>query len=149
MLLDCANLDWNAHQLITDLDAGKHDYASLMTEFAMMPKEKKLPLLEFEWNSLEHYEEGKTKLIHYTDMPTQPWVSHSNKNGEVWYAEVRRALSEGFITRDEIDDNIARGNVHPQLPEWLGLEPFPSAARLAQKWLPPYKQFAVKPAAST
>lgn len=148
MLLDCANLDWNAHQLITDLDAGKHDYASLMTEFAMMPKEKKLPLLEFEWNSLEHYEEGKTKLIHYTDMPTQPWVSHSNKNGEVWYAEVRRALSEGFITRDEIDDNIARGNVHPQLPEWLGLEPFPGAARLAQKWLPPYKQFALKPAAS-
>lgn len=147
MLLDCAKLDWNAKRLIADLDEGKYDYASLMTEFAMMPKEKKRPLLEFEWNSLEHYEEGKTKLIHYTDMPTQPWVSHNNKNGEIWYADVRRALAEGFITRAEIDEHVAMGNVHPQLPEWVGLEPYPDSKRLAQTWVPPYKQFAVKPAA--
>lgn len=147
MLLDCANLDWNARQLVTELDEGKYDYASLMTEFAMMPPEKKQPRLEFEWNSLEHYEEGKTKLIHYTDMPTQPWVSHANKNGEVWYAEVRRAVAEGFVTRAEIDDHIARGNISPNLPEWVGLEPYPNAKKLAQEWLPPYKQFAVKPAA--
>lgn len=146
MLLDCANLDWNAKQLITELDQGKYDYASLMTEFAMMPQDKKKPYLEFEWNSLEQYEEGKTKLIHYTDMPTQPWVSHNNKNGEIWYAEVRRAVAEGFVTRAEIDEHIAMGNISPHLPEWVGLEPHPDAKKLAQKWMPPYKQFAVKPA---
>ena len=30
--------------------------------------------LPFKWNSLEHYDD-ETCLIHFTDMPTQPWVS--------------------------------------------------------------------------
>lgn len=147
MLMDCANLDWDAKQLITDLDKGVYDYKALMWEFSMMPPEKKQPYLEFEWNSLEQYEHGKTKLIHYTDMPTQPWVSDANKNGEVWYRELRAALEDGYITRSEIDEAIELGHVSPMLPEWAGLAPYPSARELARKWEPPFRRFAKQVAA--
>jgi hypothetical protein len=141
MLLNCDKLDWNAHQLVTELDQGKYEYKQLMADFAMMPPEKKQPLLEFEWNSLEHYEEGRTKLVHYTDMPTQPWVSDQNKHGEVWYAELRRAVADGFVTIEEIHAEIDKGHVSPLLPNWAKLEPHPRARQLAQNWTPPFRRF--------
>jgi hypothetical protein len=147
MLMDCANLDWDARQLITDLDHDIFDYKALMADFAMMPPAKKQPDLEFEWNSLEHYEHQRTKLIHYTDMPTQPWVSNTNKNGEVWYQELRDALKAGYVSREEIDEAIKLGHVSPLLPQWARLTPYPDAEKLAKNWQPPFRRFARQVAA--
>lgn len=141
MLLDCDKLDWDAKQLVKDLDAGAYDYKQLMAEFAMMPADKKKPYLEFEWNSLEHFEEGRTKLIHYTDMPTQPWVSNQNKHGEIWYAELRRAVADGFVTIAEIHAEIDKGHVSPLLPQWAQLPPHPKASSMASVWQPPFRRF--------
>jgi hypothetical protein len=146
MLLDCAKLGWDAKALVEALDRGEYDYKGLMHDFSMMAAERKRAGLEFAWNSLETYSEGETKLIHYTDMPTQPWVSNKNKNGEVWYAEVRRALADKFITREEIDAEIARGHISPMLPTWAGLEPYPDCEALAARWTPPFKRFTRKAA---
>jgi hypothetical protein len=146
MLMDCAKLGWDAKALVEALDQGAFDYKALMHDFAMMPGEKKVPALEFAWNSLETYVEGETKLIHYTDMPTQPWVSDKNKNGEVWYADVRRAVADGFITREEIDEEIERGHISPMLPSWAGLAPYPNAEKLMSEWVPPFKRFTRKAA---
>jgi hypothetical protein len=140
MLLDCAKLQWDAPALVKALDDGTYDYKALMYDFAMMPAEKKQPRLEFEWNSLETYAEGRTKLIHYTDMHTQPWVSHKNKNGQVWYKELRRAVKDGFISVDEVHEAIARGHVSPLLPKWAKLAPYPNAGRAAKNWVPPYQR---------
>lgn len=140
MLLDCEKLRWNAVDLVKSLEADGMDYAKLMFEFSMMPADKKKPLLEFEWNSLEHYEDGRTKLIHYTDMPTQPWVSNRNKNGEVWYKLLRQAVSENYVSVEEIHAEIARGHVSPELPQWAGLAPYPDASRLARDWVAPYRR---------
>tara|TARA_R110002073_G_C9491251_1_gene580841 strand:- start:3471 stop:4922 length:1452 start_codon:yes stop_codon:yes gene_type:complete len=147
MLMDCASLDWDAGDLIRGLDEDRFDYGGLMWEFSMMPPEKKQPYLEFEWNSLEQFVVHKTKLIHYTDMPTQPWVSHNNKNGEIWYEELRHAVKTGFVIRDEIDEAIDKGHVSPQLPQWAGLKPYPKADEIAKTWEPPFRRFAKQVAA--
>lgn len=149
MLLDCAKLSWDAKALVKALDAGEYDYKSLMYDFAMMAPERKRPGLEFEWNSLESYERGRTKLLHYTDMPTQPWVSDKNKNGEIWYADLRRAVADGFVTMDEIYKAIDKGFVSPLLPDWAKLKPHPRAAQLAGEWTPPYKRFTKKAATAS
>lgn len=141
MLMDCEKLDWDARQLISELDKGTYDYKQLMSEFAMMPADKKQPLLEFEWNSLECYEAGRTKLAHFTDMPTQPWVSDGNKHGDVWYAELRRAVEQGFIRMEEIYAEIDKGHVSPMLPNWAGLKAHPKAASLCKSWSPPFQKF--------
>lgn len=144
MLLDCAALDWDAKALVTALDSGAFDYKALMHDFAMMAPDRKRAGLESEWNSLEHYEAGKTKLLHYTDMPTQPWVSNKNPNGELFYATLRRALDAGFITRAEIDAEIARGHVSPDFPQWAKLKPSAVAAPPARSWTAPFKRFAAQ-----
>lgn len=141
MLLDCERLDWNAKQLVADLDQGKYDYKQLVSEFAMMPAERKQPGLEFEWNSLEHYEEGRTKLVHFTDMPTQPWVSNDNRFGDVWYAELRRAVDDGWVKIEDIHAEIEKGHVSPLLPVWAGLAPYAKAETLAKTWVPPFRRF--------
>lgn len=141
MLLDCAELDWDAKKIVESLERDEMDYPKLMHQFSMMPEHKKQPLLEYEWNSLEQYEENKTKLIHYTDMPTQPWVSHNNSNGEVWYKALREAVRDDFVSLDEIYEEIYRGHISPLLPEWAGLPAIPDGHKLAKDWVPPFKRF--------
>ncbi len=141
MLMDCEKLGWNASDLVNRLDSGEFDYASLMHEFAMMPEEKKSPDLEFEWNSLEHYEENRTKLLHYTDMPKQPWVSDRNRHRGIWYAELRRAIDDGFISLDEVYRAMELGHVSPLLPRWAGIPSHPDGARLKRNWTAPFKRF--------
>lgn len=141
MLLDCGKLDWDAEALVRALDSGAYDYKALMHDFAMMPAERKQPGLESAWNSLEHYERGVTKLLHYTDMPTQPWVSNKNRHRELFYATLRRALAAGFITRAEIDAEIASGHVSPQLPRWAKLG---GAQASTGTWRAPFERFAAQ-----
>lgn len=144
MLLDCEKLDWDAKALVSSLERDDMDYPKLMHHFSMMPNDKKSPLLDYEWNSLEHYEEGKTKLIHYTDMPTQPWVSHQNANGELWYSALRDAVRDGFVSLDEIYEEIHLGHISPLLPEWAGLPGVPNGRELAKDWVPPFRRFVKK-----
>jgi len=144
MLMNCEKLKWDASEIVNSLEQDDMDYPTLMHHFTMMPPEKKTPDLDYEWNSLESYEEGKTKLIHYTDMPTQPWVSDKNPNGELWYKALRDAVRDGFVTLDEIYDEIHRGHISPLLPEWAGLPALEGSRQMAKDWLPPFRRFVRK-----
>lgn len=145
MLLNCANLDWDVHKIVEGLDNGLFDYKQLMQQLCILPADRRRPALPFEWNSLEHYEAGKTCLIHYTDMPTQPWVSHRNPNGQLWYACCREAIDEGFLSRDFLYEEVEKGNVSPELPRWLGLSPPANQKVRKESWTPPFRRFASLP----
>ena len=67
------------------------------------------------WNSLEHYRAGKTGLVHYTDMPTQPWVYTINPLGYLWVRDLIEAVDTGFITMDFVRDHVERGFCRPSL----------------------------------
>lgn len=113
MLLNCQTLQWNVKQIIADLDVGKIDYASLMYEMCMAKRIRRN--IPSEWNSLEHFEAGKTALLHYTDMSTQPWVYAANSLGYLWVASLRRALASGFIMHEELKREVDQGHVRPSL----------------------------------
>jgi hypothetical protein len=113
MLLDCARLDWTPAAVIDALDSGRLDYAQLMHEMALARQVR--AAIPAEWNSLEHYEAGKTRLLHYTDMDTQPWVHRGNPLGGLWVRELARAIDDRFITLDEVREHVARGWVRPSL----------------------------------
>lgn len=148
MLLNCANLHWDVRKIIDGLDAGLFDYAQLMQRLCILPAERRSPALPVEWNSLEHYEAAKTCLIHYTDMPTQPWISNRNPHGRLWYDCCREAVDEGFLARDFIYQEVEKGNVSPELPGWLGL-PAPGGLKSKKtSWVPPFKRFVALPKVS-
>lgn len=141
MLMNCAGLRWNIHEIVAGLDEGRYDYAKLMYDFCIVPSDRIAPALPYEWNSLEFYDQEKTCLIHYTDMPTQPWVSANNKHATVWYQYLREGIAEGFIEKAMLFREIERGHVRPDLPQQLGLKPHPNYEELAKNFVPPYKRF--------
>lgn len=119
MLLDCGHLRWNLVDIVKDLDAGRYDYHSLMKDIVLEPEGTVLPAIPTDWNSLEEYVPGRTRLIHYTDTNTQPWVSRRNPNGGLWMQALCNALADGFVTEADIQQAAGMGNVRPSLPMQL------------------------------
>lgn len=111
MLLDCGRLDWQVEEIIDGLGP-RYSYEQLMQQLCILKEKEVSYALPFSWNSLEHHD-SSTCLIHYTDMPTQPWVSSLNENGWLWREEVRRMLQDGSITRDEMQQEVALGFLRP------------------------------------
>ncbi|HEV7913001.1 MAG TPA: hypothetical protein VGP22_04495 [Albitalea sp.] len=113
MLLDCARLRWTPQTVVEALDSGRLDYETLMFDMALASSVK--AAIPPEWNSLEHYEPARTRLLHYTDMNSQPWVHRRNRFGHLWMRELISAVDDGFISVDEIREHVERGWVRPSL----------------------------------
>ena len=113
MLLDCDSLDWNIQEIVRRLDADELAYDDLMYRMAVGRNVRaSVPGI---WNSLESYREGETALIHYTGMETQPWVSTRNPRGYLWVRELIEAVENGYITLNEIQENVRNKLVRPSL----------------------------------
>lgn len=144
MLLDCGALGWDIRNIVARLDSGELNYARLMFEMAVAKNIR--ADIGPEWNSLEYYEEGKTCLLHYTDMTIQPWVSRENPLGHLWVRDLIEAVDSGFIPLDYVKDHVARGWVRPSLLYQLEhrLEDSavlpPEALALDDSFVPPYKR---------
>ena len=119
MLLDCDRLKWDVAEIINGLDEDLYDYKQLVSGLCLVPDEQKQPRLSSDWNSLEEFEAGRTRLIHYTDMPKQPWVSARNRNGFLWVDELIRTMKAGFVAQSEVDEAIKEGFVRPSLARQL------------------------------
>jgi hypothetical protein len=143
MLLDCERLAWTPATVIEALDSGRLTYAQLMYEMALATRvHASIPP---EWNSLERYEAGRTCLLHYTDMNTQPWVHRGNPRGWLWVRELASALKDGFITMDEVHEHVNRGWVRPSILGELSMNPIrwplhPLGWWRDRAFVPPYKR---------
>ena len=107
MLLNCEELRWDITEIVARLDRGELTYETLMYEMAVARKVS--AAISPEWNSLERYVEGETALLHYTDMPTQPWVSRDNPLGHLWVRDLIAATEAGFITRQYVEEQVHLG----------------------------------------
>jgi len=143
MLLDCASLRWSIDKIVNDLDYNKLNYSDLMYHMKVARSiGKDIPS---DWNSLECYSEGQTKLLHYTDMDTQPWVSTANPHSDLWVSCLRRALVCNFIGNEEIKREIETGHVRPSLLAQIetnqdsSLALSPSIYKLDTNFNAPYK----------
>ncbi|MBR0566013.1 hypothetical protein J5J83_07790 [Azoarcus sp. L1K30] len=112
MVMDCSRLEWSIQDIVGALDAGELSYEQLMYDFSLAHANA---VIEPDWNALETYKAGQTALLHYTDMNTQPWVSHLNALGYLWVRTLRQALQEGAISRGFVEDEVAKGHVRPSL----------------------------------
>ena len=113
MLLNCRELRWNLSDIVAALDRGELTYETLMYEMAVARKIR--AAIDPSWNSLERYVPGETGLLHYTDMPTQPWVSTDNPHGSLWMQDLRRGVERGFISRSYVEEHVRQAYVRPSL----------------------------------
>jgi lipopolysaccharide biosynthesis glycosyltransferase len=114
MLLDCARLNWQIDRVIDGFDRGDYNYEMLMYDLCLLGEDEIKYGVPFEWNSLEYYG-PETCLIHYTDVMTQPWTSCWNKNGFLWFDEVRSMLEDGGLEKKELEREIQQGFFRPSL----------------------------------
>jgi hypothetical protein len=113
MLLNCSDLKWKVEDIVADLDSSALDYSALMYEMRVARNIGRF--LPAEWNSQERYEPGKTCLLHYTDMNRQPWVDCTNPLASLWVAGLRRAMVNGFVSREELLAEVDKEHVRPSL----------------------------------
>jgi hypothetical protein len=138
-VLDCERLAWRVDDIVAGLDAGRYGYEELMGEMCVARSVGRTLLPA--WNSLEAYKPGTTCLLHYTNMVTQPWVSLDNPLGELWVDCLRRALTQDFITRDQLSQAVEAGHVRPSLlPQATGAESAKGRLRaLDRAFVAPYQ----------
>lgn len=117
MLIDCAATRWDVREIVAGLD-GRYTYEQLMYEMCILDESDIRYDVPFIWNSLEHYDVD-TRLIHYTDMNTQPWVSPFNINGKLWLKEVLLMLETGGLTWGDVSREIALGYFRPSMIDEL------------------------------
>ena len=113
MVLNCDTLKWNVRDIVSDLDHGRLTYSMLMYELAVAKNMHRC--IEPAWNSLERFVEGRTALLHYTDMHTQPWVSRSNPLGYLWVRDLCEAIDMGVIAEEYLRECVRQGFIRPSL----------------------------------
>ncbi len=136
LLLDCARLRWDAAELVRGLDRGEYSYEALVRELCVVPDAARAALPPG-WSASERVAAG-TCLVRYADPSTRPWVTPDHPHGDVWYAALRAALAEGFVSRELLVEEVARGHVSPDLPRGIAQPPGRRHALLRAGWAPPF-----------
>ncbi len=113
MVIDCAALRWDIQGLLRGLERGDYSYEDML--YRMKVANRVACVLPRVWNELEHYREGETALLHYTDMPTQPWVNADHPLGYLWCGDLLAAVQDGFVATAYVRDHVERGWVRPSL----------------------------------
>lgn len=114
MLLDCERLDWDIKKIVSGMDKGHYNYEDLMYDLCILQENEIKYGVPFEWNSLEYWDQ-ETRLLHYTDMYSQPWAESGHPLGYHWYAEVRKLLKDGALSYKAIKKEIELGYFRPSL----------------------------------
>jgi hypothetical protein len=117
MVLDCDRLKWDIQQIVDELDEGRVSYEDLMSNLCLDDDE--IGLLPQEWNHLERFDPGETKLLHYTVGELQPWKIGGNPLEHLWLTAFREAIEAGAVPPHEVRRLVSEGYVRPEFSEML------------------------------
>jgi hypothetical protein len=125
MVLDCSRLGWKIDDIVAQLDEGLVSYERLFADLCL--EERDIGVLPTEWNHLEHFEPGVTKLLHYTVVPTQPWRATGNPLEQLWLECYREAVDAGAVPADEARELAREGLIREHLLSAFASRPARSA----------------------
>jgi hypothetical protein len=131
MVLDCSRLNWEVDEIVAGLDQQRYSYAALMFDMCLVADDEIDDTLPPEWNHLERYEPGISKLVHYTVVPTQPWKNDQNPRRDLWMAAYRDAVAAGAIVPEEVELLVRTGELKAALLEEFGGRAVNGHARVA------------------
>ena len=116
MLIDCEKSRFDLEQIVDEIDHGLYS----MTDFSLMAPAflkhhpYKVGRLDPMWNVFDRWDD-QTKLIHYTNLETQPWKYPNHPYGELWFKYFEEALAEGIVTSQDLELSMIRSYVRRDL----------------------------------
>ena len=124
MLLDCARLPWRVAEIVAGLGT-RYDYNALLSIDPLVAPGEIAERIPAGWNSLDAFEPGTTRNLHFTEIRTQPWVSTSHPHGALWVDALETMLESGSLDAAVLREEVSLGYARPSLLRELGLEPGP------------------------
>jgi hypothetical protein len=119
MVLDCARLrDWDPATLFErvvpnrtplPLPPGRMLYREFMKIGWMEPT--RLQPLDPVWNHF-NVVRPDTKLVHFSNMRTQPWKAPEHQVTDIWESWLHRTVVDGALRRRDVLLAIYRGHLH-------------------------------------
>jgi lipopolysaccharide biosynthesis glycosyltransferase len=116
MLMDCEKCKFDLEKYLDDVDEKKYtytDFHQLSPEFLKYHKFN-IGQMNPKWNDFDQCD-ANTKLIHYTNLYSQPWKSPGHKYGNLWFQYFKEALASGALTDDDVKKAILRSYVRKDL----------------------------------
>lgn len=116
MLIDCEQTRFDLETYFDEIAQGLYTY----TDFACMSPAflahhpLKIGQLDPQWNVFDYCDE-QTKLIHYTNLNTQPWKYPHHPYGELWFEYFEEARKASDITERDIELSLVRAYVRPDI----------------------------------
>ena len=110
MLFDCSRFALDLPAILGDIEAGQLTLEDLnyLTERFRAKYPLRIEKLHPGWNSFDCYGES-TKLIHFTNLNTQPWRFLSHPAEELWIAHLHGAYKDNYVTDKIILQAIDQG----------------------------------------
>lgn len=109
ILFDCSKTHFDLEKIFAEMAAGAFanvDLHQMKTPF-LEKHPFKLGAYDNAWNVFDQRDEA-TKLIHYTNLGTQPWKFPGHKHEDLWFRYFEEARQAGFITTEDIAKTLSR-----------------------------------------
>ena len=116
LLINCERARFPLRQIFDEIDRGEYTY----TEFSQMGKRflarrpYQIAELDPAWNSFDQAG-ADTRLIHYTNLSSQPWKFPGHPHGNLWFEYLNEARAAGVVSDQDIDLTIQRGYARADL----------------------------------
>jgi len=116
MLIDCDRCKFDIVNIFDEISAGKYEYRdfTIMADGFTKHHSYKIGKLDPRWNEFDRYDE-ETRLIHYTDLSTQPWKFPGHPAGELWFEYFNEACESGAITEEDVALTVERAYVRQNI----------------------------------
>ncbi|MBD1823570.1 hypothetical protein H6F51_13865 [Cyanobacteria bacterium FACHB-DQ100] len=133
MLMDCEKIQWNLSELVELLDRNAFSLPNLMYLGEQFRQHFNLSVsaLPSEWNHLD-YADRESKIVHFTDLTSQPWRFHHNPIAEVWETVFLAAVDDNALTQAQLETAYANGWINRRIKV---LAQLPSLVRRPINWV--------------
>jgi lipopolysaccharide biosynthesis glycosyltransferase len=118
MLIDCAKTRFDLETYYNEIEQGLYTYTdfSCMGPAFLAHHPFKVGPLDPAWNVFDYYDDS-TRLIHYTNLNTQPWKYPNHPYGELWFEYFEEARAAGYVSDRDIELSLLRAYVRPDILE--------------------------------
>jgi len=116
VLFNCASSKFDINLFADEIEKNEYGFKDLhmITPKFLEKHPYRLGEIDPNWNSFDYYDDN-TKLIHYTDLFTQPWKYAHHKYGDIWFEYFEEARNAGLITQKDIERSISRSYMRPDI----------------------------------